>query len=217
MQARLAVEAPHSAGNLLLAALPTAEYRKLQPHLELVSLPLDKNIYETGMPMTHGYFPTTAVVSLVTALEGHPSGEICVVGNEGMVGVSLFLEGEGAVGPRRRAVVVKAGSAYRLPAEILLREFFGNVALQQVLLRYTQAQITQVAQIGICNRHHRLAEQLCRWLLLRLDRSSSCELHITQEQIGKLLGVRREGITEAAHELQRAGVIRYRRGVITVL
>ncbi len=217
MHTRLPAKALPSTGNSLLAALSAAEYRRLQPHLEFVSLPLGKVLSDTGIRVTHGYFPTTGIVSLLTALPGHPSDEIGVVGNEGLVGVTLLLEGEGALGPTRRAVVQSAGYAYRLPAEILVREFFGNGELQQLLLRYTEAMITQVAQIGICNRHHRLAEQLCRWLLLRLDRSSGCDLLITQEQIAQLLGVRREGVTEAAHNLQRAGVIAYRRGSITVL
>ena len=204
-------------GNSLLDALPRAEYRRLLPHLELVSLPLGKVLSEAGGRITHAYFPTTAIVSLITKLEGHAVGEVAVVGHEGMLGVSLLLEGEGAVHPPRSAVVQSAGYAYRVPAAILARELSGSVEVEKVLLRYVQALITQIGQIGVCNRHHRIVAQLSRWLLLRLDRSPGCEMLITHGQLAKLLGVQREGVTVAARNLQRAGAIRTRRGCITVL
>jgi len=204
-------------GNSLLDALPRAEYRRLLPHLELVSLPVGKVVSEAGERVTHAYFPTTAIVSLVTMLEGHPAGEVAVVGHDGMLGMSLLLEGEGAMQPLRSAFVQSPGHAYRLPADILVKELSGSVELKQLLLRYLQALVTQIGQIAVCNRHHRIVARLCRWLLLRLDRSASCEIEITHEQLAKLLGVRREGVTAAARSLQRAGAIRIQRACITVL
>ncbi len=203
--------------NLLLAALPTGEYRRLLPHLERVPLRFGRPLSEPGERVIYAYFPTTSVISLLTPVEGHPPEEVGVVGNEGMIGVSLLLEGESARGPHRGTVVQRSGHAYRLRAEILVRECRANVEMRQLLLRYTQALITQIAQTAVCNRHHRVAQQLCRWLLLRLDRSSGDELRTTQVQIAALLGVRREGITEAARDLRRAGIIRCRRGSIIVL
>jgi CRP-like cAMP-binding protein len=217
MQARLQSAVLLETGNSLLDALPTAEHQSLLPHLELVSLPLGKVVCEVGARVTHAYFPTTAIVSLVTMLEGHPAGEVAVVGHEGMLGVSLLLEGEGAVQPLRSTVVQSAGHAYRVPAAILVRELSGSVELQQLLLRYLQALVTQIGQTAVCNRRHRIVAQLCRWLLLRLDRSTGCEIKITHEQIAKLLGVQREGVTGAARNLERAGAIRAERGCITVL
>jgi CRP-like cAMP-binding protein len=203
--------------NLLLAALSPAEYRKFLPELELVSLASGEVIAEASSRITHGYFPTTAVISINTAMAGHVAEEVGVVGNEGLSGVSLLLEGEGALASTRSSVVQSAGYAYRVRTDFLLSEFLGNGEIRQLLLRYTQALITQIAQIGVCNRHHRLAEQFGRWLLLRLDRAPGNELHATQAQIAASLGVRREGVTEAANALHRAGIIDYRRGDITVL
>jgi CRP-like cAMP-binding protein len=216
MQRSLPSGAPQT-DNFLLDALPKAEYQKLVPHLELVSLPFGKVIFEAGARVTHAYFPTTCIVSLITALERRPAGEVAVVGREGMLGVSLLFEGEDTVGPPRSAVVQSAGHAYRLPAGILNRELSGSVELEQLLMRYLQALVTQIGQTAVCNRHHEIVEQLCRWLLLRLDRSSGCEMQITQAQIANLLGVRREGVTGAAHDLQRAGAFRSQRGRIIVL
>lgn len=212
-----AVRSTAETGNFLLDALPRADYGRLLPHLELVSLPFGSVIYEIGARVTHAYFPTTAIVSLVTMLEGRPAGEVAVVGREGMLGLSLLLEGEGAVQPVRSTIVQHAGHAYRVPAAILVRELAAGVELEQLLLRYAQALVTQIGQIVVCNRRHRIDAQLCRWLLLRLDRSSGCEIELTHEQIAKLLGVQREGVTAAAQNLQRAGAIRARRGCITVL
>lgn len=208
---------PSPQDNLLLATLSAGEYRRLLPELELVFLSSGKVIAEPGKRIAHGYFPTTAIISITTAVADHPSGEVGVVGNEGMSGVSLLLEEEHAPGPTRSNVAQSAGYAYRMRAESLRREFLVCGELRQSLLKYTQALITQVAQIAICNRHHRLAEQLCRWLLLRLDRSSGNELRATQAEIASLLGVRREGVAGAANALHRDGVIDYQRGRITVL
>ncbi len=204
-------------GNSLLDALPPAEYRELLPQLELVSVPFGTVLAEAGERVTHAYFPTTAIVSLVGILEGHPAGEVAVVGHEGMLGVSLLLEGEAAVQPLRSPVVQHAGHAYRVPAAALVRELSGSVELAQLLLRYLQALVTQIGQTAVCNRHHRIVARLCRWLLLRLDRSTGCDLEITHDQISNLLGVRREGITGAVHDLQRAGAIRTERGHVIVL
>ena len=217
MQASLPSAVQLETGNSLLDGLPEAEYRRLLPHLELVSLPFGTVVAEARARITHAYFPTTAIVSLITMLEGRPAGEVAVVGHEGMLGISLLLEGEEALQPQRSAVVQSAGHAYRVPAATLVRELAGCVALEQLLLRYLQALITQIGQIAVCNRHHRIVAQLCRWLLLRLDRSSGGEIEITHEQIAKLLGVQREGVTGAAHDLQRAGAIRLQRGCMTVL
>jgi len=200
--------------NHLLAALPADEYARLLPHLEPFPLPLGHVISESGLPMRHVYFPTTAIVSRLYVLEDGASDEIAVVGNEGVVGVSIFMGGETSL---RRTVVESAGHAYRLQGQVLRDEFYRAKAMMHVLLRYTQAVLTQMAQTAVCNRHHSLDKQLCRWLLLRLDRLPSNELTITQDLIATLLGVRREGITEAAGNLQRAGLIEYRRGHITVV
>jgi CRP-like cAMP-binding protein len=200
--------------NHLLAALPGEESARLFPHLELVTMPLGETVCESGIPMRHVYFPTTAIVSLLYVMEDGASAEIAVVGNEGIVGVSLFMGGETTTS---RAVVQSAGHAYQLQGQLLKDAFFRAGPMQRLLLRYTQALLTQMAQTAVCNRHHSVDQQLCRWLLLSLDRLPSDELTMTQELIANMLGVRREGVTEAAGKLQRAGLIRYRRGRITVL
>ena len=201
--------------NGLLAALPEADYRRLEPHLEPMPLPFGDAISEPGARITHVFFPTEGVVSLVNELEDGNSAEIAVTGNEGLVEISLLLGG--ATAPPRRAVVQSAGHAYRLQADFLMKEFERDGELRHLLLRYTQALITQVAQTAACNRHHTVAEQLCRSLLMRLDRSPGGELHITHEVLASALGVRREGVTEVARHLQSDGLIQYRRGHITVL
>ena len=200
--------------NHLLAALPAAEFERLAPHLELVPMPLGQALYESGGRLQHVYFPTTSIVSLLYVMENGASAEIAVVGNEGILGVSLFMGGETTPS---RAVVQSAGYGYRLKAELLKDEFNRAGPVLRLLLRYTQALITQMAQTAVCNRHHTVEQQLCRWLLLSLDRLSSNELNMTQELIANMLGVRREGVTEAAGNLQRAGLIRYSRGRIQVL
>lgn len=200
--------------NHLLDALPAPERARLFPHLELVDMPLGLSVCEPGVHMNHVYFPTTCIVSLLYVMESGASAEIAVVGNEGIVGVSLFMGGETTTS---RAVVQSGGHAYRLRAQLLKDAFFQAGPLQVLLLRYTQALITQMAQTAVCNRHHKLDEQLCRWLLLSLDRLDSNELSMTQELIANMLGVRREGVTEAAGDLQRAGLIHYSRGKITVV
>lgn len=200
--------------NHLLAALPTAEFEPLAAHLELVQLPLGEMLYEPGGQLKHAYFPTTAIVSLHYIMESGASSEFAGVGNEGVVGISLFMGGDTTPSS---AVVQTAGHAYRLESRKLLEEFNRAGLLQRLLLRYTQALITQMSQTAACNRHHSVEQQLCRWLLLTLDRLPSNELVMTQELIANMLGVRREGITEAAGKLQHAGVISYRRGHIAVL
>jgi CRP-like cAMP-binding protein len=200
--------------NHLLDALPAAERARLFPHLELIPMPLGEAVCEPGMVMRHVFFPTTSIISLLYVMEAGASAEIAVVGNEGIVGVSLFMGGETTTS---RAVVQSAGYAYRLKAQLLKDAFFHAGPLQVLLLRYTQALLTQMSQTAVCNRHHLLDQQLCRWLLLSLDRLSSNELVMTQELIANMLGVRREGVTEAAGDLQRAGLITYQRGKITVL
>ena len=200
--------------NQLLAALPEADYERLVPHLELVPLPLGWAVYESGTPQGYVYFPTTSIVSLLYVMEDGSSAEIAVVGNEGVVGIALFMGGETTPS---RAVVQSAGYGYRLRASVLRSEFGRGGELQHLLLRYTQALITQMAQTAVCNRHHSVEQQLCRWLLLSLDRLASNELTMTQELIANMLGVRREGVTEAAGKLQAAGLIQYSRGKITVL
>ncbi|MDP2238534.1 MAG: Crp/Fnr family transcriptional regulator [Burkholderiales bacterium] len=200
--------------NHLLAALPEADYARLLPDLEPLPMPLGWALYESGDQMTHLYFPTTSIVSLLYVMEGGESAEIAITGNEGLIGISLFMGGESTPS---RAVVQSAGSGYRLKAGILKKEFARGGALQFLALRFTQALITQMAQTAVCNRHHALDQQLCRWLLLSLDRLSCNELTMTQELIANMLGVRREGVTEAAHKLQADGLIRYSRGRITVL
>jgi CRP-like cAMP-binding protein len=200
--------------NQLLAALPTAEFNRIAPHLELVAMPLGDVLYESGGQMEHVYFPTTAIVSLQYVLENGASSEIAGVGNEGVLGISLFMGGNTTPS---RAIVQTAGHGYRLKTKLLMEEFNRGGVMQHLLLRYTQALITQISQTAVCNRHHSVEQQLCRWLLLTLDRLPSNDLTITQELIAGMLGVRREGITVAAGNLQLAGCIRYRRGHITVL
>jgi len=197
----------------LLAALPDAEWQRWLPQLEWVDMPLGEVVYESGSTLSHVYFPTTSIVSLLYVLENGSSAEIAVVGNEGLVGVSLFMGGESTPS---RAVVQSAGKGLRLPAQVLKNEF-KRAPVLHLLLRYTQALITQMAQTAVCNRHHSLDQQLCRWLLLSLDRVQGSELVMTQELISNMLGVRREGVTEAALQIQAAGLIRYSRGRITVL
>src|SRR5512135_751527 len=201
-------------GNLLLAALSPPDYERLLPHLEPVALPLGWAVYEPGRRMTHVYFPTEGIVSLLYVMENGASAEIAVTGNEGLVGISLFMGGESTPS---RAIVQSAGHAYRLGADILRREFERGGDLQHLLLRYTRALITQMAQTAVCNRHHTVEQQLCRWLLLSLDRLPANKIRMTQELIANMLGVRREGVTEAAGRLQEAGLIHYQRGEITVL
>jgi CRP-like cAMP-binding protein len=206
---------PHSPSqNHLLAALPTAEFEALATHLELVPMRLGQMLYEPGGQLQHAYFPTTSIVSLHYVMESGASAETAGVGNEGMVGVSLFMGGDTTPSS---AVVQTAGHAYRLGRRLLKQEFDRSGLLQRLLLRYTQALLTQMAQTAVCNRHHSLEQQLCRWLLLTLDRLPSNELVMTQELVASMLGVRREGITVAAGDLQRAGYISYRRGHIAVL
>jgi CRP-like cAMP-binding protein len=201
-------------GHHLLAALPAADYERLQPHLEKVPMELGWALYESGGPQGYMYFPIDSIVSLLYVMEDGASAEIAVVGNEGVVGIALFMGGGSTPS---RAVVQSAGSAYRLQGSILKAEFDRGGALQYLLLRYTQALITQMAQTAVCNRHHTVEQQLCRWLLLSLDRLSSNDLVMTQELIANMLGVRREGVTEAAGRLQAAGLFHYSRGRITVL
>src|SRR5687767_7258051 len=198
----------------LLNALPEAVYERLLPDLELVPLPLGQAVYESGKEQEYVYFPSASIVSLLYVMEDGSSAEIAVVGNEGVVGIALFMGGETTPS---RAVVQSAGYAYRLKASLLKKEFERGGPLQYLLLRYTQALITQMAQTAVCNRHHSVEQQLCRWLLLSLDRLPSNELTMTQELIANMLGVRREGVTQAAGQLQEAGLIHYSRGHITVL
>jgi CRP-like cAMP-binding protein len=206
---------PHSPKeNHLLASLPAADYERLLPELELVLMPLGWAVYESGGHQGYVYFPTNSIVSLLYVMENGASAEMAVTGNEGLVGIALFMGGETTPS---RAVVQSAGHAYRLKAAVLRREFEHGGALQHLLLRYTQALITQMAQTAVCNRHHSVEQQLCRWLLLSLDRLQGSELRMTQELIANMLGVRREGVTEAAGKLQEAGLIHYSRGHITVL
>ena len=200
--------------NHLLRALPAHEAERLIPQLELVAMPLGDVLYESGSQLRHVYFPTTSIVSLLYVMEDGASAEIAVVGNEGMVGVALFMGGETTPS---RAVVQSAGHAYRLKGQFLKDEFRRAAALQHLLLRYTQALLTQMAQTAVCNRHHSVDQQLCRWLLLSLDRLPTNKLTMTQELIANMLGVRREGVTEAAGKLQVSGLIEYSRGQITVL
>jgi CRP-like cAMP-binding protein len=200
--------------NRLLAALSPAESERLYPHLRLVKMPLGKALYEPGDALRNVFFPVDCIVSLLYVLESGASAEISVVGNEGLIGVALFMGGETTPS---RAIVQSAGHAYRLDGQRLKDEFHRNGGLQLLLLRYTQSLITQMAQTAVCNRHHSVDQQLCRWLLLSLDRLASNELVMTQELIANMLGVRREGVTEAAGKLQKLGAIRYSRGHITVL
>jgi CRP-like cAMP-binding protein len=200
--------------NHLLAALSAAERERLYPHLRLVPMPLGHALYESGDVLRYVYFPLDCIVSLLYVLENGASAEISVVGREGLIGVALFMGGETTPS---RAIVQSAGHAYRLDGQRLKDEFHRNGALQLQLLRYTQTLITQMAQTAVCNRHHSVDQQLCRWLLLSLDRLPTDRLIMTQELIANMLGVRREGVTEAAGKLQKLGVIRYIRGHITVI
>ena len=200
--------------NHLLAALPLAEFERLQPRLELVPMLLGEVLYESGEQLSHVYFPTSAIVSLHYVTEDGASAEIAGVGNEGILGVALFMGGNSTPS---RAVTLTAGHGYRLKAQLLMEEFNRAGVLMHLLLRYTQALMAQMAQTAVCNRHHSLEQQLCRWLLLTLDRKPSSDLTMTQELIANMLGVRREGVTAAAGQLQQAGLISYRRGHISVL
>jgi len=209
------MSAPHSPHqNHLLDALPKDDYERLAPHLELITMPLGEVLYEPGANLRYVYFPTSSIVSLLYVMEDGASAEIAIVGNEGMLGISLFMGGESTPS---RAVVQSAGQGFRLKAQLLKDEFGRFGPTMHLLLRYTQALITQMAQTAVCNRHHSVDQQLCRWLLLSLDRLQSNDLLMTQELIANMLGVRREGVTEAAGRLQRAGLIRYQRGAITVI
>jgi len=200
--------------NHLLAALPETEWQRWAPQLEWVEMPLGQVLYESGGTLKHVYFPTTAIVSLLYVMENGASAEIAVVGNEGVVGISLFMGGGSTPS---RGVVQSAGHGFRMKAKTIKEEFDRSGPVLHLLLRYTQALITQMAQTAVCNRHHSLDQQLCRWLLLSLDRLQGSELVMTQELIANMLGVRREGVTEGALKLQKAGLIRYSRGRITVL
>jgi CRP-like cAMP-binding protein len=200
--------------NQLLAALPEAEWERLQPRLALTTMELGQVLYESGSTLQHVYFPTSSIVSLMYMTEDGHSAESAIVGNEGIVGVALFMGGETTPS---RALVQSAGHAFRLPGKDLKEEFFRGGVLQRLLLRYTQALITHMAQTAVCNRHHSVEQQLCRWLLLSLDRLPSNKLVMTQELIATMLGVRREGVTESAGKLQKLGLIHYSRGHITVL
>lgn len=205
---------PKPEENQILRALPPESRERLFPHLTLVPLPLGKVLYESGGPLRYMYFPIDAIVSLLYVLDSGASAEIAIVGNEGVLGVALFMGGETTT---NRAIVQSSGVAYRLSGSRLKREFARHTSLLHILLRYTQALITQMAQTAVCNRHHSVDQQLCRWLLLSLDRLNSNKLTMTQELIANMLGVRREGVTEAAGKLQKLGAIRYSRGTITVL
>jgi CRP-like cAMP-binding protein len=200
--------------NHILDALPRSERERVFPHLKLVTLPLGAVLYEAGDALRHIYFPTDSIVSLLYVLEDGSSTEICVVGNDGVIGVALFMGGETTTS---RAIVQSAGTAYRLSGRRLKQEFERQGKTMHILLRYTQALITQMAQTAVCNRHHTVDQQLARWLLLSLDRLSHNKLSMTQELIADMLGVRREGVTDAAGKLQKLGVITYSRGTITVL
>jgi CRP-like cAMP-binding protein len=200
--------------NQLIAALPEAELARWLPHLEPAHLPLGAVIYESGCEMTHMYFPTTSIVSLLYVMRSGASAEIAVVGHEGVVGLPLIMGGGSTPS---RALVQSAGEGFRLAANLMLQEFERSGPVMRLLLRYTQSLFTQMAQTAACNRHHSLDQQLCRWLLLSLDRLDSNELVMTQELIANMLGVRREGVTEAAGRLHKAGIIDYRRGRIIVL
>jgi CRP-like cAMP-binding protein len=200
--------------NHLLAALPAVDRERLAPHLTLVELPLGHVVYESGDQLRSVYFPTNSIISLLYVMEDGASAEIAIVGNEGVVGIAIFMGGETTPS---RAIVQSAGYGYSLSAAILKQEFVRGGSLQHLLLRYTQALITQMAQTAVCNRHHSIDQQLCRWLLLSIDRLPSNDLTMTQELIANMLGVRRSGVTEAALKLQAAGLIRYSHGHIAVL
>ncbi len=200
--------------NRLLGALPDDELDRLRPHLEYVTLSLGETLGEPGIPMPFVYFPTESIVSLIYVMADGSSAEIAVVGNEGIVGVSLFMGGESTTS---HAVVQSAGHGFRMKGKIVKDAFFQAGPMQRLLLRYTQALLTQMAQTAVCNRHHTVDQQLCRWLLISMDRLPSNQLTMTQELIANMLGVRREGVTEAAGRLQQAGLIQYSRGKITIL
>jgi CRP-like cAMP-binding protein len=211
---RSGAHAPDPHQNHLLAALPESDFARVAQSLELVELKLGEVLYEPGAQLRYVYFPTTSIVSLLYVMEDGASAEIAIVGNEGILGISLFMGGETTPS---RAVVQSAGFGFRLKAQLLKNEFARFGPFLHLLLRYTQALITQMAQTAVCNRHHSVDQQLCRWLLLSLDRLDSSELTMTQELIANMLGVRREGVTEAARKLQATGLISYRRGRITVI
>jgi CRP-like cAMP-binding protein len=200
--------------NHIFEAMPTNEWERLLPFIETIELPLGKVLYEPGTKMSHVIFPSSAIVSLLYALENGSSAEIAVVGNEGVVGISIFMGGESTPS---RAVVQSAGVGYKIKSSMLMDEFNRGGPIMHLLLRYTQALITQMSQTAVCNRHHSLDQQLCRWLLLSADRLTGNELIMTQELIANMLGVRREGVTEAALKIQKAGLIQYARGHITIL
>jgi CRP-like cAMP-binding protein len=200
--------------NHLLAALPAEDFKRIRPHMELVAMPLGWVVYESGAALEYVYFPTTSIVSLLYVMKNGASAEIAIAGNEGLVGISLFMGGDSTPS---RALVQSAGEGYRIKADILKEEFALGGNLQHLALRYTQALITQMAQTAVCNRHHSVDQQLCRWLLLSMDRLQGNELRMTQDLIANMLGVRREGVTAAAGHLQEAGIIHYSRGHITVL
>jgi CRP-like cAMP-binding protein len=215
LMARLVSPAPiKPTDNRLLAALPPRDYSALQPFLEPVRMPLGAVMYESGGRQDHVWFPTSSIVSALYVLANGASAEIAVTGNEGLVGITIFMGGDSTP---RRAVVQSAGHGYRIGAAVLKKEFQRGGALQHLLLRYTQALITQMTQTVVCNRHHSVDQQLCRWLLLSLDRLRASELVMTQELIANMLGVRREGVTEAAGKLQADGLIKYSRGHINVI
>jgi CRP-like cAMP-binding protein len=205
---------PKLQKNHLLASLPLEVQERLLADLELVFWPLGKVLYESGDVLRHVYFPVDSIVSLLYVMENGASAEISVVGNEGLVGMAIFMGGESTTG---RGIVQSAGNAYRLPGQLFKNEISRNGEMLQLMLRYTQALLTQMAQTAVCNRHHSIDQQLCRWLLLSLDRLTNNKLIMTQELIANMLGVRRESVTEAAGKLQKLGVIQYRRGHITVL
>jgi CRP-like cAMP-binding protein len=206
---------PHSPSqNHILSSLPVAEFKRLSPHLELTPMPLGEAFYESGDKLQHVYFPTTSIISLHYITENGATAEIASVGKEGMLGISLFMGGNTTPS---RASVRAAGFGYKMQARRLMEEFNRAGSMQRMLLRYTQALITQTSQTAVCNRHHTVAQQLCRWLLMTLDRVSSNELILTQELIADMIGVRREGIMEALGKLRQAGIISYRYGRITVL
>jgi CRP-like cAMP-binding protein len=207
-------DTPKPQQNHLLAALPAQSRERLLPYFELITLPLGKVLYESGDVLQHVYFPTDAIVSLLYVMENGASAEISVVGNEGLIGIAVFMGGESTPS---RAIVQSAGHAFRLPSQRLKDEFNRHGEMLLLMLRYTQALITQMAQTAVCNRHHSIDQQLCRWLLLSLDRLQDNQLIMTQELIANMLGVRREGVTDAAGKLQRLGVIEYSRGHIKVL
>ena len=209
-----AATVPLPTQNLILAALPSEAYQRLLPQLELVEMPLGHSLYESGAHLQHVYFPIEGIVSLLYVTQGGNSAELAVVGCEGMIGVSLFMGGETTP---NRAVVQSACKAYRLPAHVLKAHFAEGGALQLILLKFTQALITQISQTAVCKLHHSVDQQLCRWLLLSLDRLPENKLQMTQELIANMLGVRRQGVTESAGKLEEEGLISYSRGLITVL